>query len=192
MDLKRKIEEILEESARVKEGLKAQVDKIIEAVEIILHSLKRGGKVLACGNGGSAADAQHFVAELVVRYVSDRGALPAIALSVNPSTVTAASNDYGYGSVFSRQIEALGVEGDVLVAISTSGRSENVNRAVEVAKKKRLKVIYLTGASPPPVEKLCDLVLTVNSKETARIQEGHITILHIVADLIEKEFFEEI
>jgi len=181
---KERIAEILKSSASIKVALISESEPIIKAAEIIKESLQRGGKVLTCGNGGSAADAQHFAAELVVKYMKEREAYPAIALSVNPSTVTAASNDLGYERVFARQIEAFGNPGDVLVAISTSGRSPNVNEAVKVAKSCGMKVIYLTGEREPEARHI-DILIKVPSKETPRIQEAHITILHIIAEFVE-------
>lgn len=181
---KDRVKAILEMSAAVKLALRSHIDAILDAAEVIRSSLKGGGKVLVCGNGGSAADAQHFAAELVVKYLKEREALPAIALTVNPSTVTAASNDLGYDKVFARQVEAFGNSGDVFVAISTSGRSPNVNEAVKVAKSRGMKVVYLTGESAPESTDV-DFIIKVPSSETPRIQEAHITILHIITELIE-------
>ncbi len=178
----------INESIEVKKKLNP--DDLVKASEIIFDAVKSGHKVLFCGNGGSAADAQHFAAELVVRFKRERAAIPAIALSSDPSIVTATSNDYGYENVFARQVEAYGVEGDVLVAISTSGRSPNVNRAVRTAVDKGLRVIYLTGEREIEVEELCDLVIHVPSRDTARIQESHEMIGHIVLEMVEAEFAE--
>jgi len=186
------IKQILNESIRVKEKILADnsiLEKIEEAAEIAAAALKNGKKLLACGNGGSAADAQHIVAELVVKFSKERRALPALALLQDPSTVSAASNDMGYEHVFERQIEAHGHSGDVLLAISTSGKSPNVNLAVKRAHSIGMKIIYLAGASEPPVAKLCDVVINVPSKSTPRIQESHITIGHIIVELIEKKLF---
>ncbi len=188
-----KIRESLLESIEVKRKILEDEEilkKILRAAEIISVALKNNKKLLACGNGGSAADAQHIVAELVVKYSVERKALPALALLQDPSTVTAASNDLGYEHVFERQVEAHGQEGDVLLAISTSGKSPNVNLAVKKAKEQGLKVIYLTGENTPPVVDLCDVVINVPSGETPRIQEAHITIGHILVDLVEQTLFD--
>ncbi len=163
----------------------SKIEKIIEATRIIQKSFKNGGKLLVCGNGGSAADAQHIVAEFVVKYRRPRKPFPAIALSVDTSVLTACSNDFGFEHVFERQVEALGNRNDVLLAISTSGKSENVNLAVRKAKELGIKVIYMTGSNPPPVQDLCDVVLTVNSDETPIIQEVHRFYGHMLVELYE-------
>ncbi len=191
------IEEIkksLHESIRVKESILSDreiLEGIFRAAELAASTFKNGNKLLACGNGGSAADAQHIVAELVVKFMKNRKALPALALMQDPSTVSAASNDYGYEHVFERQVEAHGKPGDVLIAISTSGKSPNVNLAVEKAHELGLKIIYLSGMDAPPVSHLCDVVINVPSKSTPRIQESHITIGHIIVDLIERMLFPD-
>ncbi len=165
--------------------------QIIEIAKILSRCLKRGKKIFFCGNGGSAADAQHLTAELVVRLKknSRRGALAAIALSTNASVLTACSNDFGFERVFSRQIEALGQKGDCLVAISTSGRSKNVNLACKTAKEKGLLVISLLGGKRGSQARLSDYKIIVPSADTPRIQEVHITIGHILCDLIERRLF---
>jgi len=162
--------------------------RVGEASRLITESLKKGGKVLACGNGGSAATAQHLAAELVVRFGKNRRALSAISLSVDPSVVTACANDMGYGMVFARQIEALGREGDVLVAMTTSGRSENIAKAVAAARERGLKVIYLCGAETPPVE--ADVIISVPSRKAPRVQELHTLIIHLVAGAVEARLAE--
>lgn len=151
---------------------------IEQGASIIAESLKNGGKVLACGNGGSAADAQHFVAELVGRLQHERPSLPGISLTVDPSIMTAISNDYGFDKVFSRQVEGLGRAGDVLVGISTSGRSPNVIDAFLTAKPRGLKIIALVGEVGSPILDTCDLCLRVPSSNAQRIQELHTAILH--------------
>ncbi len=182
------IQQRIEESIKVKEAL--SYEDIAKCADILLEALRNGKKVLFCGNGGSAADAQHFAAELVVRFKIDRKGLPAIALSSDPSIVTAASNDYGYEHVFERQVEAYGEQGDVLVAISTSGRSKNVNLAVRKALELGMKVVYFTGEKKvTDLEKDCDLVIHVPSSDTARIQESHEMIGHIMLEIVEKELF---
>lgn len=145
-----------------------------------------GGKVLLCGNGGSAADAQHIAAELVVRFRRNRLALPALALSTDTSVLTAAGNDYGFERVFARQVEAWGRQGDVLIAISTSGQSPNVLAAAETARSLGLFTIGLTGSRPSPLAAAVDVVLAVPSEQTSLIQQAHIAILHLVCDLVEQ------
>ena len=153
---------------------------IAEAMELVRETLRSGGKILACGNGGSAAQAQHFVAELVVRYRRNRRALPAVALTTDTSVLTACANDFGYERVFERGVEALGEPGDLLLAISTSGRSENVNRAVRRAREMGLRVLYLCGEREPDAPG--DLVIKVPSGNTPRVQEAHELILHLLAE----------
>ncbi|MEN3044273.1 MAG: SIS domain-containing protein [Candidatus Hydrothermales bacterium] len=177
----------IQESIEVKRKFLDFAPIIKKALEILENSLFNSGKILICGNGGSAADAQHFAAELVGKYRDDkRKGLAAIALTTNTSSITAIANDMGFENIFSRQIEAVGKKGDVLIAISTSGKSENVNRACVKAKELGMKVIYLTGSEDPPVYKLCDLIIKVPSSSTPRIQEVHGLVLHIFAYLIEK------
>jgi len=158
---------------------------------LLQEALKGGKKILVFGNGGSAADAQHFVCELVGRYKRERTGLPAIALSSDPSVVTAVSNDYGYARVFARQVEALGTPGDVAIAITTSGRSENVLQGARKAKEKGLRLIALLGKNPSPLKSLSDVVLTVSSEDTPLIQEIHTMLLHLLAKGIEQSLGEE-
>lgn len=162
------------------------LDQIIEAATIITQSIKGGGKLMACGNGGSAADAQHFAAELVGRLEAktQRLALPAIALTTDTSVLTAIANDYGVAQIFQRQVEALGRPEDVLVAISTSGNSENVLNAVAAAKKRGVHTIGLTGRGGKLGDEV-DLAIAVPSNNTPRIQECHITIVHVICSLVE-------
>lgn len=160
-----------------------------EAVGLAVAALRKGRKVLFAGNGGSAADAQHWAGELVSRFYYDRPGLPAIALTTDTSILTAIGNDYGYDYVFARQVEALGLEGDVLVGISTSGNSRNVVRAIEAARAKHMVVIGFTGQSGGQVAGLCDLCFRVPSSETPRIQEGHEALGHLFCALIEAEMF---
>jgi D-sedoheptulose 7-phosphate isomerase len=182
-----------QESIELKRKVQAQFPgQIIEIANILSRCLKRGKKIFFCGNGGSAADAQHLAAELVVRLKknSKRRALAAIALSTNASVLTACSNDFGFEQVFSRQIEALGQKEDCLVAISTSGRSKNVNLACKTAKEKDLLVISLLGGKGGSQARLSDYKIMVPSTDTPRIQEAHITIGHIICDLIERRLFK--
>jgi D-sedoheptulose 7-phosphate isomerase len=179
---------MLEESAQVKLALaKGKIDEIERMVSLIVTAVKAGGKVVLFGNGGSAADAQHLAGELVGRLKLERQALPAIALTVNTSTLTAMANDCGYETVFSRQVEALVGEKDVIIAISTSGNSPNVLEAVKAAKKKGARTIGLTGGSGGKLAALVDLLVAVPSEDTQRTQEAHITIGHIVCELVERE-----
>ncbi len=178
----------LEESAQVKQAIaKSQVSQIERMVNLIVAAYRSGGKVILFGNGGSAADAQHLAAELVGKFKLERQAFPAIALTTNTSILTAISNDYGYEMVFCRQVEALASEKDVIIGISTSGDSANVIEAIKVAKAKGAKTIGLTGGNGGWLVKVADLVITVPSDSTPRIQEAHITIGHIVCELVERE-----
>ncbi len=157
-----------------------------EAAKALIAALGHGRKILACGNGGSAADAQHLVAEVVCRYLDDRPALPAIALSSDASTFSAIGNDYGYERVFARQVEAFAVPGDVLIAISTSGRSANVLAAAREARSRGCQVIALTGQNGGELAESADLVLAAPSTVTARIQEVHGVCIHVLAQAIEE------
>jgi D-sedoheptulose 7-phosphate isomerase len=153
--------------------------------------LRAGHKILVFGNGGSAADAQHFSSELVNRYVLDRPALPAIALTTDTSTLTSIANDADFRFVFSRQVEALGVEGDAALAISTSGSSKNVLLAVDVCRERGLLTVGLAGRDGGELASRVDLCLTVNHAETARIQEVHAMIVHLMCQIIEEELYSE-
>jgi D-sedoheptulose 7-phosphate isomerase len=161
-------------------------DKIIIVADVLIEALKTNHKVLICGNGGSAADAQHFAAELVVRYKLDRQALPAISLTTDTSVLTACGNDYGFDQIFSRQVKAYGQTDDVLVAISTSGNSPNILAAIREAKELGLKVVGLTGSKKSQIMSLVDFCLPVPSEDTPLIQQAHTAILHILCDQIEK------
>jgi len=156
----------------------------------IVKSLRDGGKIFFCGNGGSAADAQHLAAEFTGRYLKERRALPALALNVNSSSVTAIGNDYGFDLVFARQLEALGREGDVAVGISTSGNSRNVLRALEVAKSMSIYTVAFTGKSGGLMKNVADSTICVPSDETPRIQECHILTGHIICESVEQILFE--
>jgi D-sedoheptulose 7-phosphate isomerase len=165
--------------------LDSKLDDIERAGLLILKTLGAGNKVLLCGNGGSAADAQHIAAELVGRYERHRRAFPAIALTTDTSALTAISNDYGYERVFARQVEALAVQGDVLIAISTSGQSANVIKAAEQARRMGSKTIALAGCSGEPLASTCDIAVVVPSDRTSRVQEAHITIGHLWCEMID-------
>jgi D-sedoheptulose 7-phosphate isomerase len=169
---------------RVRDG---DLAPIADAARKILDVARNGKKVLAFGNGGSAADAQHFAAELVVRFERDRPGVCAIALTTDTSILTAASNDYGFEQVFARQIEALGADGDVAFGISTSGESANVMAAMEAARRKGMKTIALTGRDGGPIGRAALVHVNVREQSTARVQEVHRTILHAICELVERE-----
>lgn len=164
---------------------------IARAAELFLTTLRAGGKILLCGNGGSAADAQHIAAELTGRYLRDRPPLDAEALHGNTSYLTAVANDYSYEEVFSRLLRARGKEGDLLVALSTSGNSPNILRALATARELGMRTLGLSGESGGQMAPLCDLLIRVPSRETPRIQEAHITIAHILCAIVEEELFPE-
>jgi len=156
------------------------------AAAILTIALKRGRKVLACGNGGSASDASHLVAELVGRFIRERRALPAIALGADTAVLTALGNDYGYARSFARQVEALAVPGDVLVAISTSGRSPNILAAIAAARARGASVIGLTSKKGRAMARRCDAAFVIPSRSTPRVQEAHIAVYHILCELIDE------
>lgn len=172
----------------VSKSLALLIPDIQRAAELLLQSIQEKHCLFVCGNGGSAADAQHFAAEFVCRYKEDRAAFPAIALTTDTSALTAIGNDYGFEHIFSRQIEALGREGDVLVACTTSGASKNIQAAIAQAKEQKLKVIVLTGENGKNLNRIADLVIAVPSAETARIQEVHELILHAWCEFVDAAF----
>lgn len=189
-----KIKNIIKESIGVKELILSDeklISNIEKAAQIIIDCYRNGGKVLFCGNGGSAADAQHLAAELSGRFYYDRPALEAEALHVNTSYLTAVGNDYSFDLIYSRILSASGKTGDVLVGISTSGNSKNVLEAQKVAKQKGMKVISLTGESGGEMKDLTDCLINVPSKLTPRIQESHIMIGHIICQIVEEELFPQ-
>lgn len=169
------------------------IQNVINAATLLTECLRSGNKILLCGNGGSAADCQHIAAELVIRFRSSvkRPALPAIALTTDSSILTAGGNDIGFDNIFAQQISALGAENDVLVGISTSGNSPNVINAINTAKEKKMKILGLLGMDGGKILPLCDIAIVVRHKETARIQESHLLIEHILCDLIERILFPE-
>jgi len=180
----------LEESARVKRAFSTVlVSRIQQLAEKAVSALRTGGKLVLFGNGGSASDAQHLAAELVVRLYADRPGLPALALTTNTSVLTAAGNDYGFDQIFSRQIDSLVSSKDVLVALSTSGNSPNVLRGVEAGRARGAFLAAMTGETGGALAEKVDLLLNVPSRDPQRIQEAHITIGHIVCSLIEKSLF---
>ncbi len=184
--IERLIREALIDGSRVRAAI--DVPSVIAAAELLRDAVLAGKKILLCGNGGSAADAQHIAAELVGRFVVERRPLAAIALTVDSSALTAIANDYGYEHVFSRQVEALGSEGDVLIAITTSGSSKNVLAAVAAARSRGMKVLGLTGARGAAFAASCDAGVAVPSTNTARIQELHITIGHVLCEVVDEAF----
>jgi D-sedoheptulose 7-phosphate isomerase len=185
--MENKIKKLLQESIAVKEKVIADSVANIKAItEICIKTLKNDGKIIFCGNGGSAADSQHLAAELVVRFKKNRKSLAAIALTTNTSTLTAISNDLGFDSIFSRQLESLSHKNDLLVAISTSGKSKNITEAVKKAKEIGIKTIAFTGEKGKDFAKTCDLSFVAPSSDTARIQEAHICVGHILCELIEE------
>lgn len=168
--------------------LRSETNLIEKCAGLILKTLDRAGKILICGNGGSAADAQHIAAEFVGRYETERKALPAIALTTDTSALTALANDYGFERIFARQVEALGRAGDLLIALSTSGNSPNVNAAVMSARRIGCQTIGLTGSGGKKLASLCDACILVPATRTARIQEAHITIAHIWCEMVDAKF----
>ena len=187
------IKTAIESSIAVKQAI-LQDERFLERIEAVAtcwaDTFRAGGKVLFCGNGGSAADAQHLAAELSGRFYTDRPPLYAEALHVNSSYVTAVANDYGYDDVYARMVEAAGRPGDVLVAISTSGNSTNILKAIEKAKTQGMIIVGMTGATGGKMADLCQILLNVPSKDTPRIQEAHILIGHILCHRVEKTPFD--
>src|SRR5881275_2496254 len=159
--------------------------RMVDAADLIERSLRAENKLLVCGNGGSAADAAHFATELVVRFAKDRRAYPAICLASDGGLLTAAGNDYGFDEIFARQVAALGMPGDVLICLTTSGKSKNVKRALEEAKTRELKTIALLGRDGGSTSGVADVELLVRSNSTARIQESHQLLLHVLCETIE-------
>lgn len=182
----------LKESANIKRQIAEDPELlglVIKIAELIVEAYRNGKKVILFGNGGSAADAQHIAAELVGRYCIDRDPLPAIALTTNTSSLTAIGNDYTFDIVFTRQLKALGHNGDIAIGFSTSGNSENIVQALKIAKEKGLVTVGFTGKSGGKVRDMADYCVCIPSNNTPRIQEGHITIGHIICEIIESELF---
>lgn len=186
-----KILKIFEESLEVKERfVKENIETIIEVSKVIAKAFNEGKKLLLFGNGGSATDASHIAAEFVNRFKKDRPGLPAIALNTDIAVVTSIANDYDYTEVFSRQLKSLAQEGDIIIAISTSGNSSNVIKAMDVAKEKRLRTIAFTGAKGERFASKADYAFIVPSENTPRIQETHITLGHVLCQMVEEILFE--
>ena len=187
-----KIKSIIQSSIDVKQQvLQSQelLTTVSKVVEVVTSSLKNGGRIYFCGNGGSAADAQHLAAEFSGRFYTDRKALPAEALHCNTSYLTAVGNDYGFDLVYSRLIDGIGNKGDVLIGLSTSGNSANIVKAFEVAKQKGVITVGFTGAAGGIMKSLSDHLINIPSKDTPRIQESHIMIGHIICQLVEENYF---
>ena len=193
MELSERVAQLFNDSIETKRHCMPQLTQAVaDAAELIVLSLLEGGKILSCGNGGSAADAQHFSSEMLNRYERERSGLPSIALTTDTSTITSIANDYQFTEIFSKQINALGHPGDVLLAISTSGNSANIVQAVIAAKDRQMKVIALTGRDGGEIASLLhaeDMELRVDSDSTARIQEVHILCIHCLCDLIDMQLF---
>jgi D-sedoheptulose 7-phosphate isomerase len=192
LDKQKFISDSLTESSETKlKMLNSCSGDIEKAVELLVEAYKEGKKLLLCGNGGSAADCQHIATELMIRlnHHIQRPALPAIALTTDTSNLTAGGNDIGFENVFARNVEGLGNEGDVLLAISTSGNSPNVIKAVEMAHAKRMKVMGFLGGNGGKLKSLVDIPVVIPSTNTQRIQEGHITVAHIICELTEEELY---
>ena len=188
--MKEAIIKIVEEGARVKTAFfKENADRIVDVVHLIAQAFHEGKKVLLFGNGGSSTDACHIAAEFVNRFLMERPPLPAIALNTDPAVLTSIGNDYGYEQVFSKQLQALGHEGDVAIGISTSGNSPNVIKALDVAKKNGLKTVVLTGGTGGKMANMADYTFIVPSSHTPHIQETHITAGHIICQLVDEELF---
>lgn len=191
--MKNKIRDIVKSSIEIKQALLADekiIDTLYDCVAILVKAFQNGNKVLFCGNGGSAADAQHLAAEFSGRFYLDRDALPAEALHVNSSYMTAVANDYSYEAVYARMVKGIGHKGDVLIGLSTSGNSGNIVKALEAAREKGMCTIAFTGSSGGKMKELSDQLLNVPSTITPRIQESHIMLGHILCELVEEVYFD--
>ena len=189
-----KIEKIVQESVNVKTKLlsdKPMLLRIEEIAHTIVKALKQGNRVYFCGNGGSAADAQHLAAELSGRFYIDRDALPAEALHCNTSYLTAVANDYSYDVIYARLVKGIAHQGDVLIGLSTSGNSGNILKAFEMAREKGVITVGFTGETGGKMKSISDFLINVPSKDTPRIQESHILVGHIICQLVEEEYFEQ-
>jgi D-sedoheptulose 7-phosphate isomerase len=189
-----KIKNIIQSSIDVKSKI-LNDDKLLQTVNdcvnVIVSAFEKGNKVLFCGNGGSASDAQHLAAEFSGRFYTDRDALPAEALHCNTSYITAVANDYSYDVIYSRILKGIGNEGDVLIGLSTSGNSKNIVKAFEMAREKRMTTIGFTGSTGGKLKSLSDFLINIPSDDTPRIQESHITLGHIICQMVEEIYFAE-
>jgi len=183
-----KINELFIESSNVISKSKVLSKKINDSIKLIISSFEHKNKILIFGNGGSASDAQHMAAEFISRYLLERLSLPAIALTTDTSILTSIGNDYHFDKIFSRQCESLVNKGDIVIAISTSGKSQNVILGIEEAKRKGAKIISLTGNNGGILNQISDICLEIPSNETPRIQEGHRILIHIICELVESHF----
>ena len=184
-DFSSTLEQAIDGSIETLQSLKKIEPEIARAAEMIEQCLRAGNKLLVCGNGGSASDAAHFATELVVRFAKDRRAYPAVCLTGDGGLLTAAANDYGFDEIFARQVAAFGLEGDVLIVLTTSGKSKNVQRALEEAKSRKLKTVAFLGRDGGSTIGLADVDLLVASASTARIQEAHTLLLHVLCETVE-------
>jgi len=193
MNFQDRVKQLFNASIETKiRSLELLTEPVVQAADVMVKSLLADGKILACGNGGSAGDSQHFSAEMLNRFERERPPLPAIALTTDTSTLTSISNDYSYNEVFSKQVRALGRAGDVLLAISTSGNSPNVIEAIKVAQQRGLVIVALTGKNGGAMRELMrdnDVEICVPSNVTARIQEVHLLVIHCLCDLIDTQLF---
>jgi D-sedoheptulose 7-phosphate isomerase len=190
--MKDHIVKLFKESCRVKEAfLNDNLGKLVDVIEVLTAALKAGNKIMIFGNGGSAADAQHIAAEFINRFIIERPPLPAIALTTDTSVITSIGNDYDFSEIFAKQIRALGQPGDVAWGISTSGNSQNVQKALELAKKMGLVTLAFTGKDGGAIAQMADLSLNVSSNSTARIQETHITAGHAICELVDIKLFQK-
>ena len=191
MDLISRINQSFQDSIRTKQiAADLLAEPLATAAQMVTQCLLGGGKILSCGNGGSAGDAQHFSSEMLNRFEMERPGLPAVALTTDSSTLTSIANDYSYDQVFSKQVSALGQQGDILLAISTSGNSANVNRAIEAAHEREMQVIALSGKQGGDMASLLnadDMEIRVPSESTARIQEVHLLVIHCICDLVDHQ-----
>ena len=190
-DFSSTLEQAIYGSVETLQSLKKIEPKISRAAEMIEQCLRSGNKLLVCGNGGSASDAAHFATELVVRFAKERRAYPAICLTGDGGLLTAAANDYGFDEIFARQVAAFGVPGDVLICLTTSGKSKNVQRALEEAKSRKLKTVAFLGRDGGSTIRLADVDLLVASDSTARIQEAHKLLLHVLCETVESRLAQK-
>ena len=187
-NIKKQITKAIESHKRLVEETAGKIETIADVAEVITKTLRRNGRIYLCGNGGSAADAQHIAGELVGRFERERRGLAAVALTTDTSVITAIANDYGYENAYKRQVEALVRKGDVLWAISTSGRSANIVEAAKLAKKKGAILVAFTGIAASPLERMADVCFCANDKSTARTQEIHQIAYHIICQIVEGNF----
>ncbi len=190
-DFSSTLDQAIKGSIETLQSLKKLESEIAQAADLIAGCLTNGNKLLVCGNGGSASDAAHFATELVVRFARDRPAYPAICLTGDGGLLTAAGNDYGFDEIFARQVAAFGLEGDVVIVLTTSGKSKNVRRALEEAKSRKLQTIAFLGRDGGSTIGLADIDLLVASDSTARIQEAHQLLLHVICEIVESRLVQK-